>query len=935
MTLSSHNVNGYKNSREFLHSRCQDETHAIFALQEHWLKPAVRQHQGVNVLKSLHPKYDGYGISAMAEKMNNEILKGRPFGGTGFLYSRNLSLSIRPLTQHIHDRVSLMELSTSHGSIILINAYLPFYDTRNVASQIALYKDTVAYIESIMQTNVNASFILLMDMNCDVYNTNHVYSKIIHEMMSQHKLISAFDLVHNFDPASEYTRCDIKTGSYTLIDGILISSSLSHIVKKVSIGHYGNNVSDHAPVEMIVDVELNLFTDQIKPIMDYIPWSSLSTDDLSVFRQTMDEKLQSIDIPYDHILHGNCNCNDVNHIFEIETYFNMVVEAIRCADLTLPRKKVGVAKHYWSDELSSLKNKSIDAFQLWKIHGCPRHGPFFHEKNTAHLNYKRGLRKAKRQCESSISDSLCNDFLSKNPDKFWKNWKNISGKNAEVSCVDGCFSHNDIANSFANTFSNVYKCSNNDAESKLNHRFDELFESYADKHGSDDLSPYYISWSEFLTCISEVSTGKATGSFIKPQHLLHGSPTLAIHLHLLFNSFIQHSYVPHEFLRNVVSPVIKDTVGDHSDSANYRPIALSSLFSQLFERVIRIKTAHLLSTDELQFGFKSKLSTNHALFTLNETVNYFTKHGSTVIAAFLDCSKAFDKISHAGVFIKLIERKVPICFVKLLIYWLSNLTSRCRWHSAHSDPYHVTSGVKQGGVLSPFIFTVYINDLFDLLRKAGVGCHILNRFLAAIMFADDLALIAPTRSAMQKMITICESYCQDHCLNFNVKKTKAMVFGNNYQSIVVEPLYLNDEPIHFVTEWKYLGCLITSGKQLAFSAHNDLRSFRCSANSILSTVKKPGEPTQMHLLYSFSVPILTYAAEVKCLSYNDMHKCAVALNDAIRRIFSFNRWESIRSLRLTLGYDDLFTIFARRRNKFTSQIRSLNNASLSLLLDLD
>ena len=225
----------------------------------------------------------------------------------------------------------------------------------------------------------------------------------------------------------------------------------------------------------------------------------------------------------------------------------------------------------------------------------------------------------------------------------------------------------------------------------------------------------------------------------------------------------------------------------------------------------------------------------------------------------------------------------------------------------------ISSGVKQGGVLSPFVFTVYINDLFGLLRKAGIGCHIQNKFLAAIMFADDLALIAPTRSAMQKMIAICESYCHDHCLDFNVKKTKAMVFGNNYQSIIVEPLKLNNEPIHFVTEWKYLGCLITSEKQLSFSSCNDLRSFHCSANSILTTVKKPHEPTQMHLLYSFSVPILTYTAEVKCLSYNEMHKCIVALNDAIRRIFSFNRWESIRSLRLALGYDDLFTIFTKKK----------------------
>ena len=256
----------------------------------------------------------------MSDKMCTEILKGRPYGGTGFLYSRNLSLSVRPLTQYIHDRVSVMELSTSHGTIILINAYLPFYDTRNLASQINLYKETIAYIESIMQSNVNASFILLMDMNCNVYNTNHAYSKVIHEMMSQHKLISSFDLIQNFDANSEYTRCDIKTGSFTLIDGILVSESLSPLVESVSIGHYGNNVSDHSPVEIKIGIELTLFSEQVKPILDFIPWSSLSTDELNVFRETMEEKLRSIHVPYDHILHGTCNCDNFHHAFEIENY---------------------------------------------------------------------------------------------------------------------------------------------------------------------------------------------------------------------------------------------------------------------------------------------------------------------------------------------------------------------------------------------------------------------------------------------------------------------------------------------------------------------------------------------------------------------------------------------------------------------------------------
>ena len=87
----------------------------------------------------------------------------------------------------------------------------------------------------------------------------------------------------------------------------------------------------------------------------------------------------------------------------------------------------------------------------------------------------------------------------------------------------------------------------------------------------------------------------------------------------------------------------------------------------------------------------------------------------------------------------------------------------------------------------------------------------------------------------------------------------------------------------------------------------------------------------MKLLYSFSVPILTYASEIKEFSYSDMNDCNVALNDAIRRIFSYNRWESIRTLRQQLGYNDLTTIFAIRRRKFYAKIPHMHNETVLAL----
>ena len=87
---------------------------------------------------------------------------------------------------------------------------------------------------------------------------------------------------------------------------------------------------------------------------------------------------------------------------------------------------------------------------------------------------------------------------------------------------------------------------------------------------------------------------------------------------------------------------------------------------------------------------------------------------------------------------------------------------------------------------------IYMDDLVALLRKAGVGCHVLSSFVGAIMFADDLALLAPSRGAIQQLISICETYCNEYCLFFNASKTKAMLFGSHFDKLTPSPLILND-----------------------------------------------------------------------------------------------------------------------------------------------
>ena len=292
-------------------------------------------------------------------------------------------------------------------------------------------------------------------------------------------------------------------------------------------------------------------------------------------------------------------------------------------------------------------------------------------------------------------------------------------------------------------------------------------------------------------------------------------------------------------------------------------------------------------------------------------------------------------ISHHGLFLKLMNRGVPLCFLLIVIYWYLNMEYCCRWGDALSDFFRVLCGTKQGGILSPEFFAIYIDDLIKELRESKVGCHILGVFIAAILFADDMTLLSPTRSAMQRLLEICDNYCRKFCLKFNIGKTKTMLFGKLSSSIdSLAELTLRGIPIGFVEKYRYLGFHVVSGRSFTFSSTESLRGFFGAVNSIMTLLTRPPENVLMQLLYTTCVPKLTYGAAVLDLTASEKHRYNVAVNNAIRAIFKFRYWQSIRQLREFFHYDPIEVIFAKARKRFLLSIKEHRNGVLRFLSTL-
>ena len=182
-------------------------------------------------------------------------------------------------------------------------------------------------------------------------------------------------------------------------------------------------------------------------------------------------------------------------------------------------------------------------------------------------------------------------------------------------------------------------------------------------------------------------------------------------------------------------------------------------------------------------------------------------------------------------------------------------------------------------------------------------------------------LLAPCRSALQLLLDTCESYGLSWCLSYNPSKSKVMSFGKNSVS---PPFTMYGNSLDFVQEYKYLGVIVVAGKQSSVSHLKPLIRFQSVYNTVLNVQQKPSENILMKLLYSTCVPVMTYTCEANIFTAKQINCLNVALNDSIHRIFGYNRWESIRYLRLTMGYPSMTDIL--------TVVQTLHETSRSLAI---
>ena len=611
----------------------------------------------------------------------------------------------------------------------------------------------------------------------------------------------------------------------------------------------------------------------------------------------------------------------------VDTAYQHIVQTLHAAsNQHCPVTTDSFFKSHWDEEMSVLKHRSIDTHLLWVNCGRPRCGPIYRDRCRARAEYRRSLKFKSKIASSRISNDLHEQLLEKDSVSFWKTWKNkVNKRKAVASCIDGCFSAPDIANKFATSFQKACLPNDSDRNDKLKRKFESQFNTYC-----PNTEMHFISVELVDKCIRDMKLGKAAGiDGVETEHLRYAHPRICVMLSLLFNAMLVHGMVPSMFGIGIIVPLLKGHDLDGSVSENYRGITLSVHISKVFEMCIMEIHSDFFVTSDLQFGFKKRLGCSHSLYTVKSVVQHFTSGNSTVNLCALDMSKAFDKLNHYALFLKLMDRNVPLALMNVLINWYGMCSAVVRWDGVFSAVVQLCCGVRQGGVLSPVLFSVYVNDIITVLSKSGHGCYFDNIFIGCVFYADDLLLLSASLCDLQCMIDICcyELAKLDMCLN--AKKSQVVRIGKSHSNDV-NNVVIYDKPINCVHEMKYLGWYILSGNKFRVSLHHmRVRFFQCF-NALYAKSCDFSEPVLQHLVNVNCKPYLLYGADVINWSKAELSSIRHAFNSSMCKIYKV----SFHLLDVIYQYScqsDILCDISDRQRRFLLNAQCSSNLVLQFL----
>ena len=248
-----------------------------------------------------------------------------------------------------------------------------------------------------------------------------------------------------------------------------------------------------------------------------------------------------------------------------------------------------------------------------------------------------------------------------------------------------------------------------------------------------------------------------------------------------------------------------------------------------------------------------------------------------------------------------------------------------RWGSQTSPSFTVSNGVRQGGIMSPICFNVFLDDMSTALNRYSGGCMVNSCKINHLFYADDSVLIAPSPHALQEMIDICEKYGKATELSFNAKKTKVMCFKpKSLSSLHVPDFYVNGRKIEHVSSHLYLGVIIEDCYYDNMDLRRQTKALYARGNTLIKRFSVCNDDVKVKLFKAYFSSF--YCCQLWC-SYScvSLRKLKSSYNRIMRGMFKLEKDCSISAKCIDLNLDCFEVILRKSVYSFRSRILSTDN----------
>ena len=431
-----------------------------------------------------------------------------------------------------------------------------------------------------------------------------------------------------------------------------------------------------------------------------------------------------------------------------------------------------------------------------------------------------------------------------------------------------------------------------------------------------------ITENELMNTVKKIKLKKATYSDRISNEIIKSSFDILIKGFIkVFNLILKSGNFPKAWCEGLITPIFKS--GNYLDPNNYRGICVSSCLGKLFCMILNERLMSHVQDRELihpsQIGFMPGSRTTDHILTLKTIHDKYVnqqKNGK-IYACFVDFRKAFDSVWHEGLFLKLLKNKIGGRFYDLIKSLYSNTQCAIKCSDYRTTFFPYKRGVRQGCILSPLLFNIYINELPKIFQETSSDPFVLpdGTTVSSLIYADDLVVLSKSKNGLQNCLNKLYEWSKKWLMEINMKKTKIMILQkHNSKKSQNLNFLLGNSSVDITNEYTYLGVKLTSNakfsiaqQQLSEKAMDALYKIQRHLDLHALTSK-----IAIKIFDSIISPILLYGSEVWG---------AYAKND-------FKKWDKTPIEKTHLKFCKLYLGVTKKPVTSQAEVNSVNSLYL-------